>query len=478
MAAFLDPSIYNFLSDADRQSAKKLISQQINHFEPDRGLPIQATTTPKVTTKSEVLGHLASLCGHTVDGSLAMTANGKQMTIDEEISTYVKSARSSNEFEKFWCNHHADMSRLARVVRRLNGIPATSVASESLFSTAGFLNRKQRSSLSSSALRHCIVLKDKHMLQKLKPKVWDVLRFCWKGNGTVFFSCASSCLYSSIENYCVFLTCSLFLLPTPSSCFWTSCRYSFTVHHAFQRNVLSGILRHMASVFYSWTVSLFTMLFTSSSLPMFIVFMFSCHSSLVAVTESTDKNLTVHERLWFNYYDKTYISWCVTISDSQQLEYSLGTDLLFSIRSWTWLDSRWKRNSANLRSKIFRRCAAATCFHRAPHEGLGRAAITIELSTRFRQYACISFTPWLSSSMRSKIPCWLFQLVYAYRAEHYRNCWKFLSSWSRKNLDDVQWGDTILLSILILTLVILLYLITSSQKLRRPFDFYRPVLNM
>ena len=87
MAAFLNPSIYSFVSEYDRQSAKKLISQQINPCEPDHGLPVQGMTTPKVTTKSEVLGHLAFWCGHTVDGSLTMTANEKHMKIDEEIST-------------------------------------------------------------------------------------------------------------------------------------------------------------------------------------------------------------------------------------------------------------------------------------------------------------------------------------------------------------------------------------------------------
>ena len=52
---------------------------------------------------------------------------------------------------------------------KFNIIPATSVASESSFSIAGFIQRKQRSSMSSEMLKCPIVLKNcKKNLMNLK----------------------------------------------------------------------------------------------------------------------------------------------------------------------------------------------------------------------------------------------------------------------------------------------------------------------
>ena len=90
------------------------------------------------------------------------------MTLDEEISAYVEAAKSSTDFQSFWKQHSKSLPRLAHLVRRVNIIPATSVASESLFSIASFLNRKQRSSLSSRTLRYLLVLKDRHLIDKLE----------------------------------------------------------------------------------------------------------------------------------------------------------------------------------------------------------------------------------------------------------------------------------------------------------------------
>ena len=90
------------------------------------------------------------------------------MTLDEEISAYVEAARSANNFQSFWISHEKSLPRLAQLVRRTHIIPATSVASEALFSVASFLNRKQRCALSSRTLRYLLVLKDRHLLDKLE----------------------------------------------------------------------------------------------------------------------------------------------------------------------------------------------------------------------------------------------------------------------------------------------------------------------
>jgi hypothetical protein len=69
-------------------------------------------------------------------------------------------ARSASNFSQYWLNHKANLSQLLQFVKRYNCIPATSVLCESKFSIAGYIQRKTRSSLSSSALRYTMVLRE------------------------------------------------------------------------------------------------------------------------------------------------------------------------------------------------------------------------------------------------------------------------------------------------------------------------------
>lgn len=170
MAAFLDPAIYNLMNDEDRIDARDLLFQQVRteqlNFEP-------TFSRARKAPQSSSLCRLVQLCDDRQSNNLitsthtTTTTTERIMTIDEEISCYVKLARTADCCETFWYEHGRSLPRLSRVVRRVTCIPATSVASEALFSTAGFLVRKNRSGMSSSALRHCIVLKDRHLLQKL-----------------------------------------------------------------------------------------------------------------------------------------------------------------------------------------------------------------------------------------------------------------------------------------------------------------------
>ena len=90
------------------------------------------------------------------------------MSLDEEISSYIKAAQSSNDFRQFWITHSKQLPRLSSLVRRVNVIPSTSITSEALFSVASFLHRKQRSSLSSKTLRYLLILKNRHVLEQFE----------------------------------------------------------------------------------------------------------------------------------------------------------------------------------------------------------------------------------------------------------------------------------------------------------------------
>ena len=93
------------------------------------------------------------------------------LSVEEELTLFIQSIQIfKGDFSSFWITHRIRFPRLYRVAQRVNIVPATSVASESVFSIAGFIARKQRSSLTSTSLRYLMVLKESHRLDGLRPK--------------------------------------------------------------------------------------------------------------------------------------------------------------------------------------------------------------------------------------------------------------------------------------------------------------------
>ena len=83
----------------------------------------------------------------------------RSLSIKEELSMYVSTYKQSKDFESFWNEKQNMLPTLSLLVRRYSIIPATSVASESAFSVAGYIQRKQRASLSPTTLRYLMLLK-------------------------------------------------------------------------------------------------------------------------------------------------------------------------------------------------------------------------------------------------------------------------------------------------------------------------------
>ncbi|CAF3265381.1 unnamed protein product [Rotaria sp. Silwood2] len=166
IAAFLDPTTYELLDDDDRKIAKKLIFKKLK-TSPNTSIILLQSSTQPTANKSNSLYELAVLCGHSLSVP-SSTISKRVMTLDEEISGYIQAAQSVTSFENFWSSHEKSLPRLARLVRQTNISPASSVASEALFSVASFLNRKQRSGLSSRTLRYLLVLKNRHLLDTIE----------------------------------------------------------------------------------------------------------------------------------------------------------------------------------------------------------------------------------------------------------------------------------------------------------------------
>ena len=91
----------------------------------------------------------------------------RSRSMKEELGMYTGAADSGDSFERFWSEYQFNMPGLSSLVRAYNVRPATSVASESLFSVAGYVQRKQRSSLAPETLRYSLILRDQAILATL-----------------------------------------------------------------------------------------------------------------------------------------------------------------------------------------------------------------------------------------------------------------------------------------------------------------------
>ena len=97
---------------------------------------------------------LAEMCGY----NASPQKKTKTLTIKEEIGSY-SSSKKDLDFSSFWLAKSNELPLLASFVRKYCAIPASSVASESAFSIANYVQRKERSSLSSKNLRYSMILR-------------------------------------------------------------------------------------------------------------------------------------------------------------------------------------------------------------------------------------------------------------------------------------------------------------------------------
>lgn len=183
MAAFLEPTVYCRLTEEERRSAKKQIMVKLKSMDSSSAYNImnhsdrqQTTTNSSPTTisstsstnNSNMLDHFSQICGLSSRIISTPPISTRLPTHDEELSLYVAEAKHTDDFRSFWNKNKDQMPRLSQMVRKYCMIPASSVASEAAFSRASYLQRKQRSSLSSKALQYSMILKDRQLVERLQ----------------------------------------------------------------------------------------------------------------------------------------------------------------------------------------------------------------------------------------------------------------------------------------------------------------------
>jgi len=152
---------------ADKNEAEQLILKKLNSNNvraQNRNSSIVNTTQKQ---KSDPLDLFLAHCGLTTT-TLSITTNYQpQRTGKEELAFYLDRVQHCSRFEEFWNVYEYDLPLIVALVRAYNMRPASSVASESLFSKAGYIHRKHRSSLRPDALRHTIFLRDRKILDSI-----------------------------------------------------------------------------------------------------------------------------------------------------------------------------------------------------------------------------------------------------------------------------------------------------------------------
>ncbi|CAF1663993.1 unnamed protein product [Rotaria magnacalcarata] len=162
--SYLDPESHRQLSPEDKQAAKAILPNFMKKESQFIGSSSTSTYSTGNKRNQTLTDKLRIMLG--------MSTNVKQtrtLSADDELVLFTQLIRSyKSNFSTFWTQYRERFPCFYRVVQRVNIIAVTSVPSESIFLVAGYVTRKQRTSLSSTSLRHLIVLKESYRLEELQ----------------------------------------------------------------------------------------------------------------------------------------------------------------------------------------------------------------------------------------------------------------------------------------------------------------------
>ncbi|CAF1291621.1 unnamed protein product [Rotaria sordida] len=175
IACFLDPQTHYLMNDTDKYEAQQYIINEVRN----RNLshPTISPVIPSNTNNSTSSNKNSNKNNHQLNAflsgcglqplTISSISTHSNRTIQDELAYYMSKARTYTPFEEFWITYDKELPSLSILVRSFNVRPATSVPSESLFSIASYVNRKQRCSLSGDTLRYLMILRDADVVASL-----------------------------------------------------------------------------------------------------------------------------------------------------------------------------------------------------------------------------------------------------------------------------------------------------------------------
>ncbi|CAF4645497.1 unnamed protein product, partial [Rotaria socialis] len=167
ISSFLDPTTYPFLSCNDKKEAETIICNEAKqHYKKLNSQSLTSSNQSSITKPSNkeqqssqatILQNFFLTCGIKLQ---ATSTAFKPSTIKEEIAQYVATVNLYQTFSQYWYANKDRLPILSSFVRQYNIMCATSIDCESSFSIAGFIHRKNRSSLAPSTLRYSMILRE------------------------------------------------------------------------------------------------------------------------------------------------------------------------------------------------------------------------------------------------------------------------------------------------------------------------------
>ncbi|CAF3354532.1 unnamed protein product, partial [Rotaria socialis] len=164
VASYLDPESHKNLSREDKQAAKAILPNFMK-MEAQSIVGSSTSTSSSATKSNQTLTDKLKM----MVGMSTNVKPSRSLSPEDELILFTQVIQSFKcDFSSFWIQYREHFSCLYKVAQRVNIITATSVPSESIFSIAGYVARKQRTSLSSTSLRHLMVLKESHRIDALR----------------------------------------------------------------------------------------------------------------------------------------------------------------------------------------------------------------------------------------------------------------------------------------------------------------------
>lgn len=88
-------------------------------------------------------------------------------SLEDELNRFSNISNADENVMQFWANNDKEFPKLAKIAKVLLSIPMTSAKSESAFSTAGCLIRKDRASITPYRIERTLFVHDNYDLLKL-----------------------------------------------------------------------------------------------------------------------------------------------------------------------------------------------------------------------------------------------------------------------------------------------------------------------
>lgn len=174
MATYLDPQTFDYLDPKQIKAAEKKIYELFPYVrdQTNSNLVTQIPNLIENSSRFDEINNFNKICGVSSNTS---NVSAKILSIKEELAQYISTKSKYSDISAYWRDNELKLPKLSSLVRKYCIIQASSVASESAFSIANYIQRKERSSLSAENLRYSMFLRQIETIEKLYQEYYSII---------------------------------------------------------------------------------------------------------------------------------------------------------------------------------------------------------------------------------------------------------------------------------------------------------------